>query len=606
MLTLSLVFSAAPFFSIRASQAASATSTTSFSLGEISTPPIASLNPLNPACNTHLCSMLYDFLFSVNFPPLPFISSRMAAGYSVSDNNTHWVVNLRPNLKWSDGTSLNSSDLAFSLQVFNESGNLASPVITGWSIMNSTAVSITTQPGNLIFYDFIYNGVVVLPKETFGPYASNYTALSSFPDLNHIVADGAFVLSSYTAGQNPVVLHANPYYWQGAPHFQTLYYYQYSSLQAELNAYESGQIDMFSGGGTYTNYQPVANLPGSMLVGPPQAIPGHTFGILMNDWTYPFNITTVRRALAYATNVAAINQALNGPFAPNATENQDLLLPAYNRQIGFSNGTGPVGYSYNVTQAKTLFMQAGFKYSGSTLEYPNGTAVSFTIRYNAPHAWAASTATLISQQWQQVGISSQVIATPTDQEQSFSTQSDPVGWQVLVTPGLLNNWGVTPGPGIVQELGTYEVPVGGTETFWNSTYGQIYTRLETEQNGTTQFIKDAQACADLNAYDVPVIPLYNVFGFLAVKTSIYWGSPTQYTGIYNTQAMTNPEFWDETLYYAAPANATTTSGSSIASSSALSLSVTDIAIIAIVVIIIVIGGIVAVVMRRRPRESPPT
>src|SRR5579862_1904640 len=79
-------------------------------LGEVSTPPVAALNPLDPSCNTHLCSLLYDYAYSINFPPLPFISARMASGWSNNANMTVWVLNLRPNLKWSDGSPLNASD----------------------------------------------------------------------------------------------------------------------------------------------------------------------------------------------------------------------------------------------------------------------------------------------------------------------------------------------------------------------------------------------------------------------------------------------------------------------------------------------------------------
>jgi acyl-CoA synthetase (AMP-forming)/AMP-acid ligase II len=129
-----------------------------------------------------------------------------------------------------------------------------------------------------------------------------------------------------------------------------------------------------------------------------------------------------------------------------------------------------------------------------------------------------------------------------------------------VTPAYLNNWGVTPGPGIVQELGTYEVPVNGTYTFWNSTYAQVYTRLQNDPVNSSQYFADARQCAEMNALEVPVVPLYNVFGFLAISTAISWGSITNHTGIYNTQAETGPEFWSETLFEATPVAGATSSG----------------------------------------------
>jgi peptide/nickel transport system substrate-binding protein len=478
----------------------------------------------------------------------------MASGWSSNANQTVWTLSLRPNLKWSDGSSLNSSDLAFTLKLLNSSGYYSSPYVNNITILNATSVQVNTQPGNFILYDIVFNGFELLPKETFGQF--NASSVTSFQDLTNIVADGAFVITNYTSGENPIVMKANPYYWQGAPHFSELDYYQYSSQSAELSALESGQIDMIG-----CSASQCITVPGYNNINPPQAIPGHTLGIMFNDWTAPFNNSVVRRALAYATNITQINYAVNGPSAPNASENQDLLLPAYNQQIGFSNGTGPVGYSYNVTIAKQLFMQAGFKYSGSTLEYPNGTAVSFTLNYENIRPWQASAATLVTSQWAQVGILVQSIADEVTTFNNFAVQKNPVGWQVLigeVTPSLLNNWGVTPGPGVTFEIGTYEAPVNGTLTFWNSTYAQTYAKLQSDVPNSSQFNTDAKSLAWMNAHEVPVVPLFNIFGNLITSNKINWGSPSSYTGIFNTQAETSPVFWDETLYEATPLSAATT------------------------------------------------
>ena len=302
-----------------------------------------------------------------------------------------------------------------------------------------------------------------------------------------------FYLTNYTIGENPVILKANPYYWQGTPKYQTLDYYQYSSNSALLSALEAGQIGMAScGPGS------CLTIPGFSIVNPPQAIPGHTLGIEFNDWTYPFNNTLVRQALAYATNITQINYAVNGASAPNASENQDLLLPAYNQAIGYSNGTGPVGYTYNTTEAEQLFVQAGFEYAGTTLEYPNGTAVAFTLQYESIRPWQASTATIVSAQWADVGIRVQDIAEELTTFNNLATQANPVGWQVVVgevTPAYMNNWGVTPGPGITLELGTYEVPVNNTFTFWNATYAQVYARLQNDVVNSSQYYSDAMECA---------------------------------------------------------------------------------------------------------------
>jgi len=439
---------------------------------------------------------------------------------------------------------------------------------------------VNTSPGNFILYGIVFNGLQILPKETFGQY--NASTISSFEDLTNIVSDGAFYITNYTSGENPIILKANPYFWQGVPHFQTLYYYQYSSQAAELAALETGQIDMIGcGPGS------CLNIPGFGIMGPPQAIPGHSLGIEFNAWTYPFNNSLVRQALAYATNVTQINYAVNGADAPNSSEPEDLLIPIYNQQL-FSNDSGPVGYSYNTTKAEQLFVQAGFKYSGTTLEYPNGTAVAFTLQYESIRPWQASSATLVTEQWAQVGIRVQDIAEELTTFNALATQPNPVGWQVVigeVTPAYMNQWGVTPGPGITFELGAYQVPVNGTQTFWNQTYAKVWGNLQQDVPNSTQFYTDARQCAWINAYEVPVVPLYNIFGYLIIKSDISWGSPSQFTGIYNTQEETSPVFWDETLYEATPINS-----SSSVSVSTVTATVSQVSTVASTVLTTVTSG----------------
>jgi peptide/nickel transport system substrate-binding protein len=555
VLALLLVLGSIPGIPSNARAHANAQSSpTILSIGEVLTPPIPSFNPYSPSCNTHLCNVLYDFTFSLNFPPYPFLTPRLA-GWSNNANQTVWTLNLRPNLKWSDGSPLNASDMAFTLDLINGTGAFSNPSISNITIMNSTALQLNTSPGNLILYDFIFNGFVILPKETFGHDTSNNYTMDT--DTTHIVADGAYVLTNYTSNQNPLILKANPYYWQGAPHFQELYYYQYTSQSAEFNGLQTGEIDAI---GCSIPTQ-CLNVPGYQIIGPPLAIPGHSLGVMFNDWVYPFNNSLVRQALAYATNVTQINSAINGVFAPNASEPQDLLLPAYNQQL-FSNATGPVGYNYNVNMSKQLFMKAGFKYSGTTLEYPNGTAVAWDLAYWNTKPWQASAATLVTSQWAEVGIRLQDIATQIQTINGYSTQANPVGWQVQigeVSSGFANNWGVTPGPGIQLEVGNYEVPVNGTNTFWNSTYAQVYGKLQQDVVNSSQFNADAKQCATMNALEVPVIPIFNIFGNLILKSSISWGSTTQFTGAYNPQSETGPIFWDETLYEATPLSSGTNS-----------------------------------------------
>lgn len=541
----------------------SAAGPTTFSIGEVATPPISALNPFNPSSDYTILGILYDYMFSLNWPPLPMITPIVAGGYTMGSNGSQYVVSVKPNLKWDNGSPLNATDLWYTLSLYNESGFLPQ-TFTKLSIMNSTAVNFTLSSPNPLFIlqGFIGNGIAVLPYQTF--HSISFSNLTNFQNLNNIVADGPFVIQNYTTNANPLVFKANPYYWNGAPKIQSMDYYFYSSPSSYLNAFVSGQLSAISPGGSYQQIQPIANLPGHSVIGPPYATPGLTVEALLNAWVYPTNTTAFRRALAFATNVTQINNEINGPYANQSATNQDFLLPTYNQQIGFNNGTGVVGYSYNVAQAKQILTSAGFKYSGSTLEYSNGTAVTLTIKYRDYEPYSQGVATLLSTDWSQIGIKVTLQDVPSSTLRSGA--NNPNGWQVIVA-GVLGPQtpsGVTPGPGILNDLGDYFVYTnnGTTHTSWNSTVYGILGRMATEPANSSLFYSDARTVATMYVQGVPEIPLFNTFNWLGVSDSYTWGSPSNYTGVYYTQAITGLEYWDLALDAVAPASSsgTTTTG----------------------------------------------
>ena len=550
----------------------SSSAPTSLTLGVIGTPPLPALNPFDPVSDYTLLGMQYDFMFSLNWPPLPEITPVMAGGFSSNANGTQWVIGVRPNLKWDNGSPLNSTDLLYTLNAYNETGDF-SPIITNMTILNSTSVQINLAGPNLDFIlnGFIDNGVAVLPAQTFSsiPFAN----LSTFQNLNNIVADGPYVMTNYTGQENPIPLQANPYYWNGPPKLQSVNYEYYSSESSEINALIGGQIDAMFYPGAYNGLQPVANISGHFLLGPPYATPALTVAALLNAWVYPTNNTDFRRALAFGTNTTLINDELNGPYANLSVSNQDFLLPSYNQQIGFSNGTGPTGYSYNVTEAKQLFQAAGFKYSGSTLDYPNGTAVTLTIEFRYPmEPYSQDVATLLGTQWQLLGITVNEVNVPSSTLRAGA--NNPAGWQVIASGvlGPQTDNGVTPGPGILSDIGDYYVNINGTHTSWNSTFYNIIQNMTNEQTNSSQFNANAQAAATLYTEGVPEIPLFNVFNWVPVSSSFYWGSAQNNTGIYYTQAITGEIYWGLSLDAVGPAVATTSTSTSSSSSSSSSSS----------------------------------
>ncbi len=599
--------------------------------------PISALNPLNPSYQGTLEPDFFLQLFVLNNPPAaPTLLPELAQGYSVNPNYTQFTITLLPNLKWDNGSPLNATDMWYTLWLYNITDGWG---ISSFTITNSTSVEVDFSQSNYNFIttDLASDGTPVLPYSVYGSIpvsGEDLSNVTSFEGLTNIVADGPWIVQNISPGENPIVLTANPYYFQpGYPKIHTFYWYTYSSLSSYVAAYKAGTLDAFYSTGPYASVLAVASFSGHTLVGPPAASPSVTEGINFNVWTYPFNESTFRQALAYGTNISALDQTMNGPYANASIATEDALAPQYNVQLGFS-GAGPQGYSFNVSRARQLFIRAGFKYSGSTLEYPNGTAMSISIRFDSTNGYDESVTTLLAGQWSNLGIS--VSPLPTTDLQAYTSGDQ--GFQVWVGYGF---YGFTDGPGISVQLNNYDATTtNGTILEWNNTFYQYISNASQYAPNSTQATHYDKLAAESIAYEVPYVPIYVEPNWESLSNSFYWGNPSQFSGAFNYQSNTQSLYFFQGLALVAPINTTSTtssstsvtssssatpsSSSSSTSSSAVSLttsipttsstsvvttippSSSPIAYVAIAVIVVVLLIIAAAVAMMRRRKPPAT
>jgi peptide/nickel transport system substrate-binding protein len=518
---------------------------------------VSSFNWFSPIKDYDLTELLYVGLFTVAFPPEPLVVPVLAQGYSVNANATQFVITLRPNLKWSDGSPLNATDLWYTLWLLNATDN--APVATSITIMNSTSVQVTFPTPQFQYVQSTLAGgdVVVVPYETFGKIPVDEIDCSAtngtcFADFSDIVADGPYTLSKYTTGENPLVLSANPYYFEGPPHLSTVNVWLYPDAESEIAAYKADQLDAFWTYGAYDTVIPVVAYTGHTLI---QAIPALTYAILFNAFgnNYPFTDSKFRLALAYATNITQINSAVNGPYANSSASTEDSLLPTANEELGFP-GSGPIGYNYSVTEAKNILASDGFTLSGGTLHYPspNGSAVSIQLAYEGGNPTAPDIAPLLAQEWGQLGITVNVKSEADSTIQSL-TLGD-TGWQVIIAGDTgLNVFGVTTGPSIATAFSAYGYATGnGGTAYYNNTVGAWEDDMSTYPQFSAQFNSTAVDIAKAYVTQAPFIPLFNSYNWQSVSDQFYWGTAANNTGIFNTQATAQQQFYWDTLYLVAP------------------------------------------------------
>lgn len=308
----------------------------------MSAPPTA----LDPALAMELCDyaslrQVYDGLVQFN-QEFSRIEPALAVSWSANADATKWTFNLRPNVKFHDGTPLNSSAVRQSiLHYFKNGAGVFYGSLKTIDDSDPLVVKITlSQPAP----DLLINQTwckVISPK-----LLAEKNGVSS-----RAVGTGAYQWASWVP-EHSITLAANPNYW-GPP----VPYLDGIDLTVVLN--ETARAD--------------ALVSGSLnLI---QQIDPHDLGLLVSDskvrlsstpsWEEiclcyictesPTSDVRVRQAIAYAIDrTALVGDVLLGQGAVASSP----LPPGT-----YGHATPSVKYGYNPSKARQLLKQAG---------YPNG------------------------------------------------------------------------------------------------------------------------------------------------------------------------------------------------------------------------------------------
>lgn len=582
-----------------------AQTSTTISLGVVQSPVISSLNYLNPAENYYVVSELYLPFAAYAFPPAPPLEPILAAGWSSNPSYTSWVLNLKQGLRWDNGSPLNATDLWYTIKLENlTSGFSFASQTTAIKILNKTAVEVDTSApvANLVYLFCQQTNSYILPYQSFKNVPSSpVTALYNFTNFDNIVASGPFVIKNYTQGENPIVFTANPYYYKGPPTMKELDLYNYASISSELAAYRAGSTQALWAYGASTIVTPLfQNVTGQQLY---QIVPGAEMGIYFNMDQYPFNLTQVRQALAYSTNRTALNAVVNPP-ANQGLPDYDDLIPSLESQIGLNGASVPT-YGYDLTKASQLLTSVGFKKVNGIWSYPNGTAFTINIITSDQGYGEVATTQVLNSQWKNAGFDVNVVLLSFTSY--LTTEESTSGWQVGVE---IDNPGYYPSAvgnllGMVTGTGDYSgamassfAPSSGLPNYNFTTFNGLLQRAQQYPLGSTLSNQYAAQAAPLIGSTVPIIPLFIIYNYQSVSTSLYWGNQANYSGIFDRQALMQPQLWYDALWTVKPISAvTSTTSTSAGTGTGI---ITYAALGAVVIVVIALAFLL---LRRRPKPS---
>jgi peptide/nickel transport system substrate-binding protein len=302
----------------------------------------------------------------------------------VTGDNTQLQLQLRPGVRFADGSALTAQDAVDHFHYVLKAGGQFAPLFAGdtFTATGPLTVLIKTPKPNpdlptLLTQDDVVGGVISpvglkntakLGTQTFG--AGPYKL-----DASQTVAG-----DHYTFVPNP------NYYDKPSVHWKKVVVRTITSPQATLNAMKTGQVQYAVGDATTLAAARQAGLTITMT---PLLWTGVTLADRDGTMAKPLADVRVRQALNYATDRKAIASAL---FADGGKPTSQLTVPGgygYDPQLDDA-------YPYNVDKAKQLIAQAG---------YPNGfTLKTVTAEYQSMNLVAQA----LAQQWKKVGVTLQI------------------------------------------------------------------------------------------------------------------------------------------------------------------------------------------------------
>ena len=340
--------------------------------------------------------LVYQPLFYFNASgaaPTPLLGS----SYSWSNNATVLTVNLRKNVKFSNGTPMTSADVVFSFDLLKKF-----PVLDGsgiWKVINNVkalgpnTVQFDFITANTSFGYYILGTTYIVPKSLWQSVADPSKSLNFHP-----VGTGPFVLKSFSSEMYQFV--ANPKYWGGKPKLQTVDFPAYNGGTSAQLALINNKID-WTGlfiphiNRVYVNRNPKTNHYWFSSFGGANMLYTNLQDPLLKN-------LAVRRAISLGMNRQVISKLGEYGYEPAATPSGYSLAPAGQAWI---NPKLPKAFGYNPKEAIAILEKAGFTRNAQGIfQTKSGQPLSFSLDVVSGWAdWDADCA-IIAKELGQIGI----------------------------------------------------------------------------------------------------------------------------------------------------------------------------------------------------------
>jgi peptide/nickel transport system substrate-binding protein len=445
-------------------------------------------NLYSPNAEDPTNGMIYEPLFFFDTAKDGVVKPWLGTSYAWSNGGTTLTVQLRHNVKWTDGKPFTSADVVFTFNqaIHSTALNKFALPLASVSADGQYAVTINfTKPAYTDAY-YALGRVEILPQHIWASVKDPTTFLNTHP-----VGTGAYELGSFS-GQ-VFTMTANPHYYvAGLPKFKTIRFLAFSGNTTSDAAIESGQVDW--AGSYIPGIQKLYLAKNKKFV--VSDIPLSTAFLVPNMASGPTANLAVRQAISTALNRADISDTVYNGYA-SPTNPEALILPNYSSVLSPSVAPASFG-SPNAAAAKNILAKAGIK-----------TPLNLTVDMVSGYTDYLSDLQIIQAQLKPAGIN---LAIDQPAYATFTSLQDTGKFQLL-----MDNFGYTPDPwayyysildsSIAPPIGQVDT-VGNFGRYHNAQVDSLLNQIAGTTNTAVQN-PDFYKLEQIFASQLPDIPLFN-------------------------------------------------------------------------------------------------
>ncbi|MBO0993749.1 ABC transporter substrate-binding protein [Bacillus sp. SD088] len=292
------------------------------------------------------------------------IQNDLAVKYEISEDGLEWTVNIRDDVKFSDGEPLTAKDVVFTFNTAKSSASIVDLTnLEKVKALDDQSIQFKLKhPQSTFIYLLASMGIV--PEHA---YNDSYN--------EHPIGSGPFELVQWNKGQQ-LIVQSNPYYYGKQPFFKKLTFI-FLSEDAVFAAAKAGEVDVAAVTSEFAD----EDIAGLHLV---ELESVDNRGVMLpyvkeeklEDGTLIGNDVTADEAIRKALNIAVDRKSLvNGVLDGYGTPAYSVAdqLPWWNPDTIFEDG--------KMDAAKEMLENAGWKENKEGIREKDGLKAELTLLY---------------------------------------------------------------------------------------------------------------------------------------------------------------------------------------------------------------------------------